>query len=85
MAMAAVGPRPGSTPTRVPSSEPNRAIVRLTGERAAPNPAAKWLRTSTVPQIPIQPVGSGSCNHTLNSRKSAPVVQQPMRRATGHR
>src|SRR5712691_7123943 len=47
MAMAAVGPRPGSTPTSVPRSDPSNAMPRLSGDSAAANPPTRWLRTST--------------------------------------
>src|SRR6267142_4172102 len=46
MAMVATGPMPGSTPIKVPSSEPINAYKRLTGNRATLKPSQRWLRSS---------------------------------------
>jgi hypothetical protein len=55
MAMAAVGPSPGSTPTSVPSRAPSAAIMRFAGASAAPKPPASWLKTSTARGSGAQP------------------------------
>src|SRR5215813_5422533 len=50
MAMVATGPRPGSTPTSVPSSAPIRQNSRFWGVAATPKPNARfWIRSPTPP------------------------------------
>src|SRR5439155_5568567 len=46
IAMAAVGPSPGRTPTSVPRSEPTKAMNRFVGVSAAANPFARCGKTS---------------------------------------
>ena len=46
MAMVATGPRPGSTPTRVPSSAPIRQNNRFCGDSARSKPKARLAKRS---------------------------------------
>lgn len=46
IAIAEIGPIPGSTPTTVPSSTPRRAKARLTGSSAEAKPPPKSMRVS---------------------------------------
>jgi hypothetical protein len=45
-AMVAVGPIPGRTPIRVPSSAPSRQKARLAGVIASPNPSMSRSKNS---------------------------------------
>src|SRR5512138_417684 len=47
MAMVGIGPMPGSTPIRVPSTQPISAKPMLAQVPAAPKPVIRLLRTST--------------------------------------
>src|SRR5581483_3276719 len=46
-ATAPTGPRPGNTPTRVPTSDPTKQKNRLVGVSATENPRATLVRMST--------------------------------------
>ena len=46
MAMVATGPRPGSTPTAVPSSTPMKQYIRLNGLSAVAKPSPRSLNSS---------------------------------------
>src|ERR1700745_2451739 len=46
IAMVATGPMPGSTPIRVPSTQPMKQYSRLIGVTATPKPVARVARRS---------------------------------------
>src|SRR5687767_11390177 len=46
MAMVAIGPRPGSTPTAVPSSTPMKQYIRLNGLSAVAKPSPRSVNSS---------------------------------------
>jgi hypothetical protein len=46
IAIVAVGPMPGRTPTSVPSTTPMRQKRRFSGVRAVANPSARFSRRS---------------------------------------
>jgi hypothetical protein len=46
IAIAEIGPMPGSTPTTVPSSTPRRAKARLAGSSAEAKPPPRSMRVS---------------------------------------
>src|SRR6202011_3470449 len=48
IATVAIGPIPGSTPTKVPTSAPIRQSRRLIGENATPKPRARLEKRSTI-------------------------------------
>src|SRR5687768_4446159 len=48
IAMVATGPTPGSTPIRVPSTQPTKAYSRLMGVKATPKPRVRLLIRSMV-------------------------------------
>ena len=48
MAMVATGPRPGSTPTAVPSSTPMKQYSRLNGLSAVAKPSPRSVNSSMV-------------------------------------
>jgi len=48
MAIAGIGPMPGSTPIKVPSRQPISANPILVKDRAAPKPVARLAKTSMV-------------------------------------
>src|SRR5215218_8390708 len=54
-AIVAAGPRPGSTPTAVPSPQPMKAQRRFTGLKAIPNPCDNPAKSNMVMAL-----GSGS-------------------------
>ena len=56
IAMVVTGPRPGSTPTRVPSVAPIQQYKMLLGVSATPKPTLKLCRMSVICRA-YQPVG----------------------------
>src|SRR3990167_362235 len=44
--MVATGPRPGSTPIKVPSTAPPKAYSRLVSVKATPRPSARLFKRS---------------------------------------
>src|SRR5688572_15964362 len=52
MAIVAVGPMPGSTPTRVPSSTPRKQYSTLTGVNAVSKPSPRLAISSMSPAQP---------------------------------
>src|SRR5919112_2748794 len=54
MAMAAVGPMPGSTPTEVPRATPSRQKSRFVGVKAVSKPSAR-LSNTPIDALPLQP------------------------------
>jgi hypothetical protein len=73
--MAATGPNPGNTPTRVPKNTPIKQNIRLEGVTATLNPKmilSKMVEStvfplSYLPNTPCNiPNGSGLCNKIPN-------------------
>src|SRR5688500_14759732 len=54
MAMVAVGPMPGSTPTAVPRATPRRQKSRFVGVKAVSKPSARLSKTP-IDALPLQP------------------------------
>ena len=50
---AAIGPMPGSTPTKVPTRQPMKQYRRFSGVRTTPKPIAKFSNISAATSIRI--------------------------------
>ena len=57
--MVAIGPTPGSTPTRVPRRQPAKHRAMFVGDSATPSPKPRWETKSNMPaQISMAKPGS---------------------------
>src|SRR5699024_10761741 len=93
IAIAEIGPMPGSTPTTVPSSTPRRAKARLAGSSAEAKPPPRSMRVSiSVPltqdpdrQIHGEPVDEGNVDHECEADGEDEVADPLLRRVdAGH-
>src|SRR5699024_791049 len=93
IAIAEIGPMPGSTPTTVPSSTPRRAQARLAGSSAEAKPPPRSMRVSiSVPltqdpdrQIHGEPVDEGNVDHECEADGEDEVADPLLRRVdAGH-
>src|SRR5699024_8724130 len=88
IAIAEIGPMPGSTPTTVPSSTPRRAKARLAGSSAEAKPPPRSMRVSiSVPltqdpdrQIHGEPVDEGNVDHECEAGGEDEVADPLLRR-----
>src|SRR5699024_2622299 len=87
IAIAEIGPMPGSTPTTVPSSTPRRAKARLAGSSAAAKPPPRSMRVSiSVPltqdldrHIHGEPGDEGDVEHASEAEAEDAVADQRLR------
>src|SRR4030042_4627677 len=80
--MAATGPNPGSTPTKVPINTPIKQNKTLTGSNATWKPILMlWPNSNVPPQMPHILLGSGTFNNSSNNPHD-PSVQRMLQNTT---
>ncbi len=67
-AIAVIGPRPGITPTIVPTRTPRKQYQRFVGVIAFPSPSSSALSASIVLALqPTRPAGSCTVKSSVNA------------------